>query len=208
VGRTSSWKSLDYVAGWFMKAADYGTQTDTVAAFVSTNSICQGQQVPILWPVIFKTGHEIAFAHTSFRWSNLASNNAGVTVAIVGIARQSGTARRLISIADDGSLIERSVGHINAYLVAGPNSLVEPARSPLSGMSQMLFGNMPRDGGNFILSGDERAILLERYPELDQGGAHLAGDSNGGRCSEFRQPETMSKPRSSSATASSAGPIE
>src|SRR5262249_30389883 len=59
-GRIKGWKSLDYVAGWFMKAADYGTRTDTAAAFVSTNSICQGQQVPILWPLIFQTGHEIA----------------------------------------------------------------------------------------------------------------------------------------------------
>ena len=67
-GRTKSWKSLDYVAGWFMKAADYGLHTPTVSAFVSTNSICQGQQVPILWPVIFETGIEIAFAHTSFKW--------------------------------------------------------------------------------------------------------------------------------------------
>ena len=66
-GRTKSWKSLDYVAGWFMKAADYGSQTNAVAAFVATNSICQGQQVPILWPLIFETGHEIAFAHTSFQ---------------------------------------------------------------------------------------------------------------------------------------------
>jgi hypothetical protein len=85
-GRTKSWKSLDYVAGWFMKSADYGTQTNAVAALVSTNSICQGQQVPILWPLIFKTGHEIAFAHNSFKWANLASHNAGVTVAIVGIS--------------------------------------------------------------------------------------------------------------------------
>ena len=66
-GRTNSWRSLDYVAGWFMKAADYGTQTDAITAFVATNSICQGQQVPILWPAIFATGHEIAFAHTSFK---------------------------------------------------------------------------------------------------------------------------------------------
>ena len=71
--RTKSWKSLDYVSGWFMKAADYGTKTNTVAAFVSTNSICQGKQVPILWPIIFETGHEIIFAHTSFKWANLAS---------------------------------------------------------------------------------------------------------------------------------------
>jgi hypothetical protein len=166
--RTKSWKSLDYVAGWFMKASDYGTQTDTVAAFVSTNSICQGQQVPILWPLIFDTGHEIAFAHTSFKWANLASHNAGVTVAIVGVARKPRGARRLFSASDDGNAIERSVTYINAYLVPGPNSLVEPMRNPVSSTSQMLFGNMPRDGGNFILSGSEREALLRQYPELDR----------------------------------------
>ncbi|MDB4708531.1 hypothetical protein OAF57_11145, partial [Akkermansiaceae bacterium] len=87
-GKTKSWKSLDYVAGWFMKAVDYGNQTKTVSAFVSTNSICQGQQVPILWPVIFEGGHQIVFAHTSFKWANLASHNAGVTVVIVGISNR------------------------------------------------------------------------------------------------------------------------
>jgi hypothetical protein len=118
--------------------------------------------------LVFDTGHEIAFAHTSFKWSNLASNNAGVIVAIIGIARQPGAARRLFSISDDGLLIERSVAYINAYLVAGSSSLVEPARSPLSSASQMLFGNMPRDGGNFIISRDEREFLLRQYPELDR----------------------------------------
>src|SRR5690606_5329130 len=92
--RTKSWKSLDYVAGWFMKAADYGLHTPTVSAFVSTNSICQGQQVPILWPLIFGTEHEIIFAHTSFKWTNLASHNAGVTVAIVAISNIPSLQRR------------------------------------------------------------------------------------------------------------------
>src|SRR5690606_18319935 len=92
--RTSNWKSLDYVAGWFMKAAEYGQQTNSESAFVSTNSICQGQQVAILWPLIFNTGHEIHFAHTSFKWNNLASHNAGVTVAIIGISNQAGKTRR------------------------------------------------------------------------------------------------------------------
>ena len=85
--RTRNCRLLDYVAGWFMKAADYGLHTRCTAAFVSTNSICQGQQVPILWPLIFDTGNAIAFAHTSFKWANLASHNAGVTVAIVGISQ-------------------------------------------------------------------------------------------------------------------------
>jgi hypothetical protein len=69
-GRLEGWKSLDYVAAWLMKAADYGKCTKAVSAFVTTNSLCQGQQVPILWPAIFKTGHEIEFAHTSFKWAN------------------------------------------------------------------------------------------------------------------------------------------
>jgi hypothetical protein len=112
--RTKTWKSLDYVAGWFMKAANYGTYTNAVSAFVSTNSICQGQQVPILWPLIFKTSHEIAFAHTSFKWANLASHNAGVTVVIVGISNHVGKVRRLFSIADDGSSFARDVEQINA----------------------------------------------------------------------------------------------
>ncbi|WP_375764032.1 class I SAM-dependent DNA methyltransferase [Bradyrhizobium sp. Pha-3] len=167
-GRAKSWKFLDYVAGWFMKAADYGMETNAVAAFVTTNSICQGQQVPVLWPLIFNTGHEIAFAHTSFKWSNLASNNAGVIVAIVGIGRQPGASRRLFSVNEEGLLVERSVPHINAYLVAGQNSFVEQLRSPLSLTSQMLFGNMPRDGGSFILSRDERETVLREYPEINR----------------------------------------
>ena len=95
-GRTKSWKSLDYVAGWFMKAADFGTQTPSAAAFVSTNSICQGQQVAILWPLVFETGHVIHFAHTSFKWANLASHNSGVTVPIVAICNQPAKMKRLI----------------------------------------------------------------------------------------------------------------
>jgi hypothetical protein len=164
--RTPAWKSLDYVAGWFMKAADYGLRSNASAAFVSTNSVCQGQQVPILWPLIFETGHQISFAHTSFKWANLASHNAGVIVAIVAISRDAPASKRLFSIADDGAVIERQVSNINAYLAAGSNTSVEAARSPIGGLSPMLFGNMPRDGGHFILSADERRQVLDQYPEL------------------------------------------
>lgn len=166
--RTPAWKSLDYVAGWFMKAADYGLRSNASAAFVSTNSVCQGQQVPILWPLIFETGHQISFAHTSFKWANLASHNAGVVVAIVAISRDASPSKRLFSIADDGSVIERQVSNINAYLVAGANTAIDVARSPIGGLSPMLFGNMPRDGGHFILEADERAQLLEKYPEISR----------------------------------------
>ncbi|ALG92313.1 MULTISPECIES: class I SAM-dependent DNA methyltransferase [Actibacterium] len=158
-GRTKSWKSLDYVAGWFMKAADYGLHTPTVSAFVSTNSICQGQQVPILWPLIFKIGHEIAFAHTSFKWANLASHNAGVTVAIVGISNHAGQVRKLFSLADDGGSVVKESDNVNAYLVAAPNVIVDKASRPLNGTANMSFGNKPVDGGHLLLSADEVRTL-------------------------------------------------
>jgi hypothetical protein len=158
-GRTKSWKSLDYVAGWFMKAAVYGTRTDAAAAFVSTNSICQGQQVPILWPLIFETGHEIAFAHTSFKWANLASHNAGVTVAIVGISNRPAKVRRLFSVAENGSAIAKETEHINAYLVVGPDVVVEKATRPAEGLARMDFGSKPVDGGGLLLTPTEVSKL-------------------------------------------------
>ena len=167
-GRTKSWKSLDYVAGWFMKAADYGLHTPTVSAFVSTNSICQGQQVPILWPLIFKTGHEIAFAHTSFKWANLASHNAGVTVAIVAISNHAGQVRKLFSLADDGGSVVKEADNVNAYLVAAPKVIVDgKSRSP-SDRGYMVWGNKPTDDGNLVLSSDERQELVSTYPRADQ----------------------------------------
>jgi hypothetical protein len=154
-GRTKLWKSLDYVSGWFMKAADYGIQTLSAAAFVSTNSICQGQQVPILWPLIFKTGHEIAFAHTSFKWANLASHNAGVTVAIVGISNHTDKVRYLIAVEDSGEMVVKEAMNINAYLISGPNVIVEKARIPLTSLSCMDFGNKADDGGYLTLSPEQ-----------------------------------------------------
>ena len=164
--RCKAWKSLDYVAGWFMKAADYGTRTPSSAAFVSTNSICQGQQVPILWPLIFSNGHQIAFAHTSFKWANLASHNAGVTVAIIGITSNTGKSRHIFSIGSDGILSVKNIEQINAYLVPGANVMVDKASSPLSGQAEMSFGNKPVDGGYLLLSRDEVdtiGLTLEQY---------------------------------------------
>ncbi|MCB1467821.1 MAG: class I SAM-dependent DNA methyltransferase [Rhizobiaceae bacterium] len=166
--RTTGWKSLDYVAGWIMKAADFGLRTKAAAAFVSTNSVCQGQQVPILWPLIFASGHRIAFAYTSFKWSNLASKNAGVIVVVIGISCQAAGPRRLFSPGEGGAFIERRVDNINAYLVSGPDINVEQQRRPISGVSQMLFGNMPRDGGHFVLSGEKKESLLAEWPELSR----------------------------------------
>lgn len=149
---TSSWKSLDYVSGWFIKAADYGTKTNSVSAFVSTNSICQGEQVPILWPLIFSKGHEIIFAHTSFKWANLASHNAGVTVVVVGISNDLTLSRRLQSASDSGIVVSKEVDHINAYLVPGKNVIVAAISRCPHDKAPMLWGNKPSDGGNLILS--------------------------------------------------------
>ncbi len=153
--RILNWKSLDYVAGWFIKATDYCTKTKSGIAFVSTNSICQGLQVPLLWPEIFSAGCQIEFAHTSFRWTNLASHNAGVTVAIIGITTQPRSPRRLFSVGDSDQTIERQCAHINAYLAVGESVIVDKAGRPVDGRSEMTFGNTPIDGGRLLLSHDE-----------------------------------------------------
>jgi hypothetical protein len=157
--RCKNWKSLDYVAGWFMKAADYGAQSAANAAFVSTNSICQGIQVPILWPLIFASSHEITFAHTSFKWQNLASHNAGVTVAIIGIGKEKGKVRHLFTLADDGSVVVRETQNINAYLVPSSNVEIEKTSNPLGPQAEMTFGNTPIDGGHLLFSADEVQAL-------------------------------------------------
>jgi len=156
-GRTKHWKSLDYVSGWFMKAADYGAKTGAAAALVSTNSICQGRQVGTLWPLVMAAGHEIAFAHTSFKWANLASRNAGVTVVVVGISRSAGSRRLLFSAGDDGRMIVRKTENVNPYLLSAPNVVVRQSPVPLSDISEMNFGSMPNDGGHLLLTVAEAA---------------------------------------------------
>jgi hypothetical protein len=161
-GRTSSWKSLDYVSAWFQKAADYGKHTKGATAFVATNSICQGEQVPILWPLIFATGHQISFAHTSFKWSNLASNNAGVTVVVVGITTSPARLRPIYSVSAGGSVVRRDSETINAYLVPGPNVIVSGVSHAPEGRPTMYWGNKPSDGGNLVLSASEANSEIQR----------------------------------------------
>ena len=158
-GRTTKWKSLDYVAGWFMKAADYMRTTRASSAFVATNSICQGRQVATLWPLILETGHKISFAHRSFKWTNLARHNAGVTVAIVGLSGSPGRVRRLYSVGAEGETTVRETGNINPYLVSGQDVLVRPRKGSKGELREMSFGNMPRDGGYLLLDRDEMQRL-------------------------------------------------
>jgi hypothetical protein len=163
-GRTTNWKSLDYVAGWFMKAVDYGTATPTVTALVSTNSICQGRSVETLWPVIFKTGHEIAFAQTSFKWANLASHNAGVTVIIAGISNHADRTRLLFSETADSGGTVKEVENINGYLVAGPNVAIAPLLSPPDGRAIMQFGNHTYYGVDLLLTRSEADEIVRLWP--------------------------------------------
>ena len=182
-GRSDSPGFLDYVAGWFVKAADYISSAGGVAAFVSTNSICQGQSVPILWPMVFGTGCDIVFAYTSFKWANLASHNAGVTVAIVGIGAPSAAQRRLYTHQDDGSVVLREGTSITPYLTIGARVIVGKQNTPISGQGVMEFGNKPSDGGHLLLSQDEVAALglstaqRERFIRRIYGAHDLINDS-------------------------------
>jgi len=152
-------KQIDYVGGWFMKAAAYAQATRTDSAFVSTNSICQGRIVPILWPEIFKCGSHIRFAHTSFKWTNLAAYNAGVTVAIVGLSTDVSKKRQLYDLDAYGGTTVREATNITPYLTVGENVVVDGQRMSISGLPDMSFGNMPVDGGNLLLSADDAASL-------------------------------------------------
>lgn len=157
--RTKNWKSLDYVAGWFMKAADYATHTGAASAFVSTNSICQGQQVPTLWPLVFKSGRIINFAYTSFKWANLASHNAGVTVVVVGLNAVNTAPRKLYVVENDSLIAAHECKNINAYLVAGHNVEVQKESAPISDIATMVYGNVEKGGNYLSLTSDEMAAL-------------------------------------------------
>jgi hypothetical protein len=160
---TKTYRDLDYIAVWFYKGAKYIKDIKSKCAFVSTNSICQGLQVGLLWPNIFQLGIEINFAHTSFKWTNNAKGNAGVTVAIIGLAN---TSKNTKTIFANG--IEKKVSGINAYLSDGGKTIVQRRSKPLSDFNEMSFGNMPNDGGGLILSEEENNTLLSQNPEAEK----------------------------------------
>ena len=163
---TRSWKSLNYVSAWFKKAADYGCVVNSSSAFVSINTICQGQQLPILWPIIFDLGCEIFFAHTSFKWKNLAAKNAGVTVVIVGITNNKPQKKQIYCIDENGKSSKRQVDNINAYLIEGTNIIVKGASNPIGDKEKMFWGNKPTDGGNFIFDEADKEGLERNHPEI------------------------------------------
>lgn len=156
---TKTYKNLDYVAAWYFKAADYGALVESQVAFVATNSICQGEQVEILWPLIFRRGAEICFAHQSFHWRNNAAQVAGVTCVIVGIRRR-GPGRKTLYTKE----LARTVKNIGPYLIEMDDTIVSKESAPLNGLPRMDWGSKPVDDGNLILSTDEKNRLIEDYP--------------------------------------------
>ncbi len=159
-GRRAYSKNLDYIALWFIKGADYIEGTKAALAFVTTNSVAQGEHVGLMFPMIFAKGIEIEFAYTSFKWENNAKRNAGVTVAVIGLRNQSSAPKYLF--ADD---LQIAATNINGYLTEGPNIEVAKRSRSLSRLPVLTFGSMPNDGGALTLADDERARLLAEHPE-------------------------------------------
>lgn len=153
---------LDYVAAWYRKAADYMLNTRIEAAFVSTNSICQGEQVPILWEELFQKGIHINFAYRTFIWQSEASLKAHVHCVIVGFSYQE---RAIKTIYENE--IGKKVSQINGYLVNADNVFIQLRGKANPDMPKLVQGNKPWDGGFLILSPDEREELVKKYPEAD-----------------------------------------
>jgi hypothetical protein len=155
-----TYKNLDYVAGWYLKAADYCQKQNAQSALVATNSICQGEQVALLWPLIFDRGIEIGFAHQSFKWKNLATNNAGVTCVIVGLRNKSNE-KKILFHGDTA----RQVKHIGPYLIEMNDTIVHKASKPLNSLPMMSDGSKATDGGHLLLSDSEKTNLIAKNPE-------------------------------------------
>lgn len=161
---------LDYVAAWYLKAAQYVQNTITRVAFVSTNSISQGEQTGILWSVLFNFYKiKIHFAHRTFSWSNEARGNAAVHVAIIGFGAYDVMDKYLFDYENiKGEPQMRKVKFINPYLIEAQNIFIRSLKKPLCPVQEMTNGSMPNDDGNLLLSTEEKDSLLSMYPALAQ----------------------------------------
>lgn len=159
-GKIKDVQDLDYVCGWYKKAAEYIQRTNIEVAFVSTNSISQGAQVPVLWNVLLnKCNVHINFAYRTFRWDSEATEKAAVNCVIVGF----GMNERIVKELYD-SFGKRVVKNISPYLTEGGNILVTARNTPICDVPKMSFGNQPRDGGFLIVGKEEHDEMLETSP--------------------------------------------
>ena len=162
----SDWKNygtLDYVSCWYKKAADFIDNTLIHCAYVSTNSICQGEQVANLWEPLFKAGVQIDFAHRTFQWDSEASLKAHVHCVIVGFSQVGGNAKKIFS---DGRMTLAK--NINPYLVDADNVFIVSRKTPISDVPKMYIGCEMKDDGNYVMMEDEKNIFLQNEPQAEK----------------------------------------
>ena len=161
---------LDYVTGWYIKAAKLIQNTNIQVAFVSTNSIVQGEQTSILWGQMLNTYNiKIHFAHRTFKWSNEAKGNAAVYCVIVGFANYDTNNKSIFEYEDiKGEAHEIKAKNINPYLVDAKDLLINKSSNPICNVPKMSFGNMPLDGGHLLLSDDEKNEFILKEPKSEK----------------------------------------
>lgn len=171
-GHIKGYGLLDYVCNWYVKAAGIMAQNPQVqTAFVSTNSICQGQQVEILWGSLLKQGIEIHFAHRTFQWTSQAAGKAAVHCIIVGFRQkpQMPSEKTLYDYPDiKGEPVKNAVANINPYLIDAPDLIIAKRSRPIHCEPDMVNGSKPTEGGNLILSTDEKETLIAAEPLAEQ----------------------------------------
>jgi len=162
-GKIKDVQDLDYVCCWYKKAAQLMQNSHTKTGFVSTNSICQGSQVPILWNVLLNDFHvHINFAYQTFKWNSEASEKAAVHCVIIGFSTDEVKNKYLFT--SSGKM--QQVSNISPYLFEGDDTFAVSQKTPLCDVPQMYFGNQPRDGGHFVLSEEEKDSLIQQEPSI------------------------------------------
>ncbi|MBP6066755.1 MAG: class I SAM-dependent DNA methyltransferase, partial [Bacteroides sp.] len=163
IGQIQNYKKIDYIGIWLIKGTNYIKSSISKCAFVSTNSICQGEMVEPLWTPIFSKDVVIDFAYTSFKWGNNAKYNAGVTCVIIGLANNVKQKRTLIT-----GEIKREVVNINPYLTEGSSLIVSKHNTSISLLPKIIMGCKPTDGGNLLLTLSEKEGLVAEHPQSEK----------------------------------------
>ena len=163
LGNWKNYGTLDYVSCWYKKASDYINNTLIHCAFVSTNSICQGEQVANLWEPLFESGIQIDFAHRTFQWDSEASLKAHVHCVIVGFSQAGTKNKRIFS---DGKMTLAK--NINPYLVDADNVFIVSRKTPISDVPKMFIGCEMKDDGNYVMNEEEKNLFLQKEPQAEK----------------------------------------
>lgn len=162
--------NLDFVAGWYVKAAQMMNEhPNIITAFVSTNSITQGEQVPILWSWMLAQGIKILFAHRTFQWESAAKGKAAVHCVIICFSKSEKNKKFLFTYQNQKDFPEKSLAsNINPYLVDAKNIIVQKRSKPICNVQKMVNGSKPTDGGNLLLSEQEKDDLIDKEPAAEK----------------------------------------